>query len=597
MAIYFPFRNTSFNIDDPDALAIFGNENLSINARIFETVWSGRWRPLTWAYYTFAFELFHGDFFKWWLLAIFILSLIILLFCKILNELKIEKWIIFTLSVILTSSRFIMGIPLNITFAGESLGALLLLSMFYFWQNFVKTLNFNYVYLAINSWVLATLAHERFIFVALWLVVITLLGRTISRGRQFALCGVVGLITFLFLFGKNLYLGIPLLLGTGSATALGFSISSLLSFIFQLILGVLGVNLGESYLAGYTWNIQNLASRGVSIFLLVISLNLLVKSLKTSFRERNSKSDSKFGLESNLSLALLFLVFSGPPVMTIRLEQRWLFLPFAVFLIIVSRSFTRPEGGTVQAKRRKKAQQFAPSVSQKNKVSRLRLAIVLFASVNLLLNFQYVHSIDKIYFRWNQVSFENSLEAIVEANTTAKQTNKIVIILHKNENLEYLKILQNNMNLKFKKSGVKYLTTDSLASYENLLDESPILMFDDFILKSLDLKEKNNRIQTLGEKWDDGWAGKSFQVLLVDPRCKSLEIIYIADWKNSVTLSDNFGNSLIEQINVGAETKFYPLSPLSKYVNFEFDETRELNRENGETRVFSTKIEANCFID
>ena len=125
--VYFPYRESSFTIDDPVVLSTFGNEKVSLFARILETVWAGRWRPTSWAYYTFGSELFAGSFFKWWLAAMALMSINILLFVKILELMRVRGWAILGLAIVFTTSRFLFGFPLNIAFATEILSVTFIL--------------------------------------------------------------------------------------------------------------------------------------------------------------------------------------------------------------------------------------------------------------------------------------------------------------------------------------------------------------------------------------------------------------------------------------------------------------------------------------
>ncbi len=594
---YFSFRETSFTIDDPGVLSTFGNQEFSLYTRIFEPV-ASRWRPVSSAYFTFAAEVFSGSFLKWWLMAIFLMSLNALLFIKILSNMRVNRWAIFYLSLTLTTSRFAFGFPLNITFAIEILSVTFVFSILLFLQKFEDKNEFIYVSFSIFAFILLILTHERFIFISIYIIATIATWKSISRTKKMFLSLLTLIITIGLMMGKKLLFAIPFLLGTGSTSELGFSINTMLQFSRQFVLGILGLNAGEKYLAGNVWTVQGPVFKALSVILVVITVWLVIKSfaVKTTLG-MTSRDAQPTSLGHVLNLPILFVLLSGPAVMTIRLESRWLFLPFAVTLMQISKLFC--ENSKISLSVSKKGSKQTHKVSRKKRKTKIETkhkVLFGFFAINLIMNSSYRASLDFLYFRWSQVPFEKSIDAVKSANIKALEGDRLVLILDDKSSPEYLQQLTYNIRLRFNDEGIKYVVVDSLLDYKSGLGGAGLLIYGDYILKELDLSKSANRLSFSGDFWPDGWAGKAFTIQIIDPRCLELEIAYLADWKNSVIVTDDLGNTFVDQIGPGSETRLYSLNPLPRSLKFEFSEVRNLNRENGEKRDFSAKIKASCVL-
>jgi hypothetical protein len=596
--LYLPYRRTSFTIDDPVVLSTFGNEKVSIYSRIFETVWSGRWRPISWSYYTFGAELFQGSFLNWWIAAIALMSLNTLLFIILLGIMKVQPWAIFGLSLLFTTSRFLFGFPLNIAFATEILSVSFILLMLIFLNLYDKTKNIIYVHFSILILFLLYLAHERFVFVSVYLCFVIGTRYFISkRIRLFMICFTV-LIMAALMIGKRYFFGIPLLLGTGSSSELGASVNTVIHFTSQFVLRALGLNAGEPYLSGYTWNIQSNTDRLFSIALILLTLRLLLVSYGIKYWKNYRLSNDRNLVRSDaLLFALLFFVISGPAVMTIRLEDRWLLLPFLILLLMIGHGFLVKTPVQNQQKN-KTARVHSARITDEERfsTSSQNRFLALFVMISLFMNYNYIKSMDLIYFRWSQSHFEKSIEAVKSANVKALEGGRLVFILDDKSSPDYLQLLTENIRLRFNDERIEYVVIDSLLEYKSRLGEAGLLIYSDYILKELDLSKSANRLSFSGDFWPDGWAGKAFTIQIIDPRCERLKIDYLSDWRNSVTVRDDLAITLVEKIGIGSQARIYDLKPNVKSISFEFRELRKLNEENGEQRAFSTKVQATCLI-
>ena len=178
--------------------------------------------------------------------------------------------------------------------------------------------------------------HERYIGLVFWLafvIAILPMNCCLSKIQKIALSSMlIATIAFNIIY-KQYVLQVSFLTGTGGQK-IGIDISQITNHILQAVLSVFGFNEGPDYLVGSralsseSWPAALLGGMFLSGYIIVIGLylyNILCKKNESLLNKWNSISwIGLFGL-----LAILLL---APPVMTIRVEQRWLLQPFALLL-------------------------------------------------------------------------------------------------------------------------------------------------------------------------------------------------------------------------------------------------------------------------
>lgn len=180
---------------------------------------------------------------------------------------------------------------------------------------------------------------ERYIVIAAWLAVAFVLlpnFRELPKKHVAAFLGACVALPAFNVAYKILVLNIPFLVGTGG-TQLNFEIKRTLLHFGQAVLSIAGFNMGPEYLIG---------ARMVSLqwfpawFLAsVLAISVLV-SILSGIREVLVKLDKPSILSIcilirwPILLVLLALLLLAPPILTIRLEQRWLFASFILMLLV-----------------------------------------------------------------------------------------------------------------------------------------------------------------------------------------------------------------------------------------------------------------------
>jgi hypothetical protein len=174
-------------------------------------------------------------------------------------------------------------------------------------------------------------SHDRFLPVVLPLIVYTLLAVKLSS-KKITILGIFMAPVILGTITK-LLLSIPMFVGTGSTTDLGFSFQSAITHGLEGSAQVLGLNIGPAYLVGLP---MDSTPQWVIIVSLTVFLSGLISLFRflSMFKEKNNEFKSYSWVV--FQLLLMMSVFAGALV-TIRLEQRWLMGTMALVIIIVAR--------------------------------------------------------------------------------------------------------------------------------------------------------------------------------------------------------------------------------------------------------------------
>ena len=197
----------------------------------------------------------------------------------------------------------------------------------------------KYMIMAVIVSCLAIQTYELYIVIAPVLALVFwispgLKGRTSLRGL--AVLGATLPAVFNIAY-KTLVLRIPFFVGTGG-TLMGFNFSRVITLLSQGIASVGGFNSGPSYLIGQTLRQYSplewiLAGTVSALWMLLVIWG--VASIK-----RTSKAELSGSQHHAVYLLLIIAAFGllllGPPALTIRLEQRWLFGPFSLVLLIAA---------------------------------------------------------------------------------------------------------------------------------------------------------------------------------------------------------------------------------------------------------------------
>jgi hypothetical protein len=178
---------------------------------------------------------------------------------------------------------------------------------------------------------LAIFTHERYLAATPWaMAVIGFAPAVRARGTghaiMMALTGAVPAV--LNLAAKQFLLQTPIAVGTGGR-ALAFDWDAVRELLAQASYSLIGVNRGPAYLTGYEVVSGEPAYWAAVIFAGASALIVLLLPVFTRIRSAPPRVSVIWVL---LLVALAGMILL-PPVLTIRLEQRWLLAPAALMLI------------------------------------------------------------------------------------------------------------------------------------------------------------------------------------------------------------------------------------------------------------------------
>lgn len=193
--------------------------------------------------------------------------------------------------------------------------------------------------IALALFIPLVLTHERFIVTAVWLcLVFTFLPnfRALSSVKRFSLSAGSLSLPIIFVAYKAIYLNSPFFVGTGGSE-IGINFSTIARHIREAVFSIFGINEGPAYLVGTRLGDMPWYPVWILPMLMITSLILMsFIGVRSALSERLKENRNRIGLLFPITLILLALFLLSPPVLTIRLEQRWLFIPFILTLLIFS---------------------------------------------------------------------------------------------------------------------------------------------------------------------------------------------------------------------------------------------------------------------
>lgn len=179
------------------------------------------------------------------------------------------------------------------------------------------------------SLLLLVFSHERYITMYAFACAVVFLKEKFSKTAIKRYTYIIINFFLLWIF-RFIYLGSGAFQGTGGTSLIStLNISNILKFLKEGLLLVFGWNAGEEYLNGITMSQVKPIHNIIPVFTLIITLLIFFYAVKKA-------DDKKRIIEINLLFIafILFSLLSG--CITIRLELRWVYIPFVIYLILVT---------------------------------------------------------------------------------------------------------------------------------------------------------------------------------------------------------------------------------------------------------------------
>ena len=242
------------------------------------------------------------------------------------------RWMpsVFITSTVIILSRFSYYAALQVMGIMENLAMTFVLLLVLCFIYFMRSAKVKWMAIIIILFLLILLTHERFIVMLLPILFSLLVKRKDLKTSQFAfLLSALVLVTSGYFLIRGHFLHTMFLTGAGSTSIVDtFNTSQVMIFINNGIINLLGFNAGPDYLSGKYFLDIGLRGIIVGLFLsgtLVVLLYMYLKQQKYKKIE--------VGLVLVLILMIGGMVFASS--ITFRQEYRWLYTPFAVFILLV----------------------------------------------------------------------------------------------------------------------------------------------------------------------------------------------------------------------------------------------------------------------
>ena len=292
-----------------------------------------RLRPITDLVMGIGFSLItiRTDLLWLWMLAINMLTAFVLYFvCKSIVKNEIYSFIG---RILFVFSRF--GYYANSQYTGlmeQTATIFSLLLLYEVSQALTDQEPGNHILYAGIYTVLAAFTHERYMVMTVLVFLAALLTSTTRKNKLIFLAESICCLVFILLvrycfLGDNSWTGTRTDYGEDTSVLSTFSLSSFFTNIFMGCVYLFGFNVGADYLCGYTTGVTPVSIYflyGTAWVIILVYLVLLFRSKR---------------LFNNWKLYFLIIAYIGGTLIsgciTVRFEQRWLYSPFAGFVILL----------------------------------------------------------------------------------------------------------------------------------------------------------------------------------------------------------------------------------------------------------------------
>jgi hypothetical protein len=397
MVWYWQLRHSVFAMDDPSLINFFRDPSRSFVEEVLTNTGANRWRPIANLGWAMAEAALGTSFASWWQLNTLLLGALGATFAMLAWLVSSRLWVGVILGLLVVTSRFSQYQVSGATGMFEGLASLFLVALLASLIAFIRFGSKRWLLIAVASFALLVWTHERYQLLLVPISMFVALVPSSSLKEKVAWLVAFAAPVVLMNGLKVAVFHIPLAVGTGSAWELGFTWQGALQFTITAAADLLGVNLGDAYLAGLTFPGQSLYLQGLSLAVAVLTAFLLLAPLLLPTDSKTSSiGPRRFGLQ------LAFFIVLGvclliPIVVTIRLEQRWL-VGLNVLLLLGIAWFMRE---------RSRLPTHAGVF--------VMVLLLAFAAGSLDMNFEYRKAMDGVFFRGAQLAAEKDLSVLLPA--------------------------------------------------------------------------------------------------------------------------------------------------------------------------------------
>lgn len=298
-----------------------------------------KYRPITSLITYFVFSLAEMHFWIYHFINILIQGVNGVLFFIITSRAIQKKFFLpLLMTIVFVSSRFALFQVTQITGLVESCALAFFLMMLYAVLRVIEDGTARkWYWVAILAIACATYTHERYIVAVVWLgLFFTFISNdtTLTRKyRFFLVSSCIGIIATNIII-KTIFFQIHFFVGTGGVRMF-INIHMILELLRQAFFSLMGFNVGPQYLVGYEVPINYIhhLNHVPWVLAIIFFFSWVYIQVRTFFISNRSIAVNTYFMIGLFSLIGFLLI---PPILTIRMEPRWDYAPFALLLLSIA---------------------------------------------------------------------------------------------------------------------------------------------------------------------------------------------------------------------------------------------------------------------
>lgn len=417
---FLPFRNGVITMDDVGVIFYYSNNTIDFFQKIFLNIGANRYRPIFYVFQYFEYELFGKNYQLWFYFNVLVNILIVIALYNLVLKITKNRWIPFAICLIYITSRFSYY---NITqFNGilEATCLLILILIIYYSIDFWQKKSIKYLVFTVLLYSLLIFTHERYVVLIGFLIALIFLSDFITLKQKIFYSGLSAIPLLLNIILKVAVFKIPFFVGAGSASEISFNFNTAVTHYFLSVLNVIGINIGPGYLYGLTFVSPEMALQYKIVSLSVTVIPLLILCIFIFYyiilnKDKNSKTDEIKKLFLAVFLVcLIILSFS----VTIRVEQRWIYAPFIVYITYIGYCACKiitPNSGMIKENDDKCqiSNHSGSKCRSTDKVKKIIVLISIFLLVcsSITMDLKYRENINSIFFMGGMQGAKTILDA------------------------------------------------------------------------------------------------------------------------------------------------------------------------------------------
>jgi len=406
---FYPFRLGAIGFDDIGNTLALLDPHQGILYRALEFTAANRWRPV---YSTLALieaSIFgkHYEYYFWF--NVFLLFIISLLVYRLAVRLSSSIALGLAIALIFLTSRDSYYAITQTLGLLELLGLLFLVLLTSAIVNFENSGDTKYLGFATLYYFLIVHTHERFGPLVVFLIPLVLTSGFLTAKKKIFWTGAFAAPLIFNISMKHFLFNMPLLVGTGQATTLGFTWKSAFQFFNQGILNVFGVSNGPYYLDGLVFQAGSGPFRYASVALLVISVLVLLGAFVAGAGVRRTSIFVSGPRRHVLLGVILIIVLVVSVSVTIRVEPRFLYAPTMIFLLLFA---------------------YCVALIARQKNLKIPAVVLVFAFLvtSLTLNKMYSNNESGVYFMYARSQTRQIVETTVAKFSQQLQTRPVFVL-------------------------------------------------------------------------------------------------------------------------------------------------------------------------